>query len=282
MGQKALVIDVTKCTACFNCFMACKDEFAGQPWPPYSEAQPDNGQAWIFVGEIERGQYPRVKSTFIPQPCMLCEDPTCVRAAKNGAAYKREDGIVVLDPVKSKGQKQIVKACRYGRIFWNEELQIPQKCDYCVHLLEKGWKEPRCVEVCPARVFSFGEKEELKDLIAQAQVLHPEYRTSPAVYYIGLPGTFLSGSIFSADTRDCLEGIEVKLTDQKTGKSLKTTTNNYGDFDFDGLETGSKFIITIEAAGYLKMTLDDISIQKDLHLGNIYLTRKKRFENEYH
>ena len=196
MGQKALIIDVTKCTACFDCFMACKDEFAGQSQLPNSEAQPDTGQYWIFIDEIERGQFPRVKGTFVPQPCMLCEDPLCVKAAKNGAAYKRDDGIVIFDPEKSKGQKQIVTACRYGRAYWNEELGIPQKCTFCAHLLDKGWKEPRCVEICPARVFTFGEKEELAELIQKAEQLHPEYKTSPAVYYIGLPKNFIAGSIY--------------------------------------------------------------------------------------
>ena len=88
MKQKALIIDVTKCTACFDCFIACKDEFAGQSWLPYNEAQPDTGQYWIQVDEIERGQFPQVKGTFVPIPCMMCQDPLCVKAAKNNAAYK--------------------------------------------------------------------------------------------------------------------------------------------------------------------------------------------------
>ena len=275
MGQKALVIDVTKCTGCFNCFIACKDEFAGQSWLPYSEAQPDTGQHWISVDEIERGQFPHVKCTFVPQPCMLCQDPLCVKASKNGAAYKRDDGIVVLDPVKSKGQQQIMKACRYGRVFWNEELNIPQKCDFCVHLLEKGWKEPRCVEACPARVFTFGEKEDLVDLISKAEQLHPEYKSNPAVYYIGLPKAFISGSVFCAKSKDCLEGVEIILTDKKTDNELKTWTNNYGDFEFDGLEAGSTYRVTLKAAGYLTIVLGDIELPEDLHLGNLYLNKSQ-------
>jgi tetrathionate reductase subunit B len=275
MGQKVLVIDVSKCTACFNCFIACKDEFAGQSWLPYSEAQPDTGQHWISVDEIERGQFPHVKCTFVPQPCMLCRDPLCVKASRNGAAYKREDGIVILDPVKSKGQKQIVQACRYGRIFWNETLQIPQKCNFCVHLQEKGWKEPRCVEACPARVFTWGDKQDLKDLISKAEQLHPEYKSNPAVYYIGLPKTFISGSVFCAKSKDCLEGVEITLTDKKTENELKTRTNNYGDFEFDGLEAGSTYRVTLKAAGYLPMVLGDIELPKDLHLGNLYLNKSQ-------
>jgi Fe-S-cluster-containing dehydrogenase component len=271
MGQRALVIDVTKCTACFDCFIACKDEFAGQSWPPYSEAQPDTGQSWILVDEIERGQFPHVKGTFVPQPCMLCQDPLCVKAAKDGAAYRRADGIVIFDPQKSKGQKGIATACRHGRAFWNEELAIPQKCDFCAHLLDKGWKEPRCVEVCPARVFTFGEKDDLQELIAKAEPLHPEYKTDPAVYYIGLPKTFVSGSVYGNDTSDCLEGVEVTLVDKATGNGLFVKTNNYGDFEFDGLEAGCSYRLIMKAEGYYPVSFEDILLDKDLHLGNIFL-----------
>jgi tetrathionate reductase subunit B len=275
MGQKALIIDVTKCTACFNCFMACKDEFAGQSWLPYSEAQPDTGQAWINIEERERGQFPHVKSTFVTQPCMMCQDPSCLKAATNGAAYKTDDGIVIIDPVKSKGQKQIARACPYGRVFWNEEKQIPQKCDYCYHLLQKGWKEPRCVEACPARVFTFGEKDDLKDLIAKAAPLHPEYKTRPAVYYIGLPRNFISGSVFSADARECLENIPVQLLNRKSNSVISTVTNNYGDFEFEGLESGVVYNVSIKLEQYFAVIFDGITLEKSLHLGNIYLNRRK-------
>jgi tetrathionate reductase subunit B len=271
MKQKALVIDVTRCTACFNCHMACKDEFAGQAWPPYSEAQPHTGQQWISVEEIERGQFPHVRSTFVPQPCMLCQDPSCVKAAKDGGAYKRDDGIVIFDPEKSRGQKRIAAACRYGRAFWNEELGIPQKCDFCAHLLDKGWKEPRCVEVCPARALTFGDKDQLSDLIARAEPLHPEYKTSPAVYYIGLPRTFIAGSVFCSATRDCLEGVAVRLTEQATGRQWAATTDNYGDFEFDGLSAPSRYRLTVEKGAYRPKLYEDIDLTRDLYLGGIYL-----------
>lgn len=100
-------------------------------------------------------------------PCMHCEDPLCVKAAKNKAVYKRPDGIVIIDPEKAKGQKQIVSACPYSAIWWNEETQTPQKCTFCAHLLDQGWKVPRCVQACPTGALSFQslEENELKELI---------------------------------------------------------------------------------------------------------------------
>ena len=83
MGNKVFVVDVTKCTGCFNCFIACKDEFTDHPWPPYSGPQPETGHYWIKVDEVERGQFPRVKLSFIAQPCQHCSDPRCIKAARN-------------------------------------------------------------------------------------------------------------------------------------------------------------------------------------------------------
>jgi hypothetical protein len=120
-------------------------------------------------------------------------------------------------------------------------------------------------------VFTFGEKDELKELIAKAEPLHPEYKTNPAVYYIGLPKIFVSGSVFCYDSKDCLEGVEVALVDKATGDRLVVKTNNYGDFEFDGLEAGSSYRLIMKAEGYYSISFEDILLDKDLHLGNIFL-----------
>jgi Fe-S-cluster-containing dehydrogenase component len=33
---------------------------------------------------------------YLAEPCMQCENPPCITAATNGAAYKRPDGIVII------------------------------------------------------------------------------------------------------------------------------------------------------------------------------------------
>ena len=118
------------------------------------------GMNWIRVIERERGQYPVVKVAYTPITCMQCEDAPCIKAARNKAVYRRPDGIVIIDPVKAKGQKQIVTACPYRVIEWNEEKQIPQKCTLCAHMLDKGEKVPRCVESCPTDALVFGDLDD--------------------------------------------------------------------------------------------------------------------------
>src|SRR5512146_3186785 len=113
MSRYALLIDLNKCSGCYNCFLACRDEFYGNDYPGYSAAQPLHGQFWLQVQEIERGEYPKPKIAYVVKPCLQCEDAPCLIAAKDGAAYRRPDGIVMIDPDKAKGQEAIAKACPY-------------------------------------------------------------------------------------------------------------------------------------------------------------------------
>ena len=39
---------------------------------------------------------------YVPTMCNHCDDAPCIKAAQNGAIAKREDGIVIIDPVKAK------------------------------------------------------------------------------------------------------------------------------------------------------------------------------------
>ena len=76
------------------------------------------------------------------------------KANSPGAISKREDGIVIIDPEKAKGRKDLVNACPYGHIWWNDELQIPQAWPFDAHLIDRGWKAPRAVEVCATRAIT--------------------------------------------------------------------------------------------------------------------------------
>jgi Fe-S-cluster-containing dehydrogenase component len=147
MKKWHMVIDVARCHDCNDCFLADKDEFVDNEFPPYSAAQPWHGQRWMHIKRKERGQYPIVQTAYLPMPCMHCDEAPCLTA--DGAVYRREDGLVIIDPVKAKGRKEIVSSCPYSAVYWNEEKQLAQKCTGCAHLLDDGWTETRCSQVCP-------------------------------------------------------------------------------------------------------------------------------------
>ena len=105
MTTYSILIDVKKCSGCYNCFLACRDEYFGNEYPGYSAAQPLNGQFWMQIQELERGEYPKPKLDYIPKPCLHCQDAPCMGAATGGAVYRRKDGIVMIDPEKAKDPK---------------------------------------------------------------------------------------------------------------------------------------------------------------------------------
>lgn len=277
--MKTFVIDLDLCNGCRCCQLACKDEHVGNDWPPYAMSQPNVGQFWIKVNETERGSIPKVRVTYTPTPCMHCEDAPCMDAATNGAVYRRSDGMVIIDPVKSVGQRQLVESCPYGAIFWNESLRIPQKCTACAHILDgKGdipseypITVPRCVDSCPTGAIRFGEEAELKGLIAKAEALYPEHGTKPRVYYLNLPKKFITGEVFDPVADECLEGASVTAKDLENGSTYSTQTDEFGDFWLKNVEADRDYSLEIQRAGYVPKKTGPVRTSKDVNLGSIEL-----------
>jgi len=278
MKKWSLVIDVAKCHDCNNCFLACKDEYFDNDYPPHSVAQPRHGHRWIDILRKERGQYPKVDVGYLPYPCMHCDDAPCIENTKDKAIYKREDGIVIIDPKKAKGKKEIVDTCPYGVIYWNEEKKVPQKCTFCVHLLKAGWKEPRCVQACPTGCLSvmYAEDAQInkKKKSENLEVFRPELKSNPRVYYKNLyryTRSFIAGSVALKDKDECAEGARVTLTHESTKRTAVTATNNYGDFKFDDLgDKSGKYRLDIEFQGRKKETRV-IELETSINLGTIFL-----------
>ena len=280
MGKWNLIIDVAKCEECNNCFLACKDEHVDNDFLPYSVAQPRHGHRWIDIVVKERGQFPVIDVANLPVLCMHCDDAPCVRKS-GGAIYKMDNGIVIIDPGKARGQKEIVDSCPYGSIWWNEEKRVAQKCTFCAHLLAEGWKEPRCVQACPTGAMRFIETEEtqIQQMIGQEKLeaLHPEYKTKPRVYYKNLYRflkCFIGGDVAFQKNgiTDCAEGARVTLF-KDSQKIDEAVTDSFGDFKFDHLEENSgKYVVEAAYRDYAKKIVE-VDLSTSRNLGSILLTK---------
>jgi ferredoxin len=196
-------------------------------------------------------------------------------AAKDGAVYRRDDGIVIIDPEKAKGQDAIAAACPYRVIFWNAEAQLPQKCTLCAHRLDEGEKSPRCVESCPTGALVFGDLDDPKSDIAKlaananTEELRPEFNADPLVKYIGLPKRFVAGEVVLRDNQDeCAQGVTVSIFGG--GVEMKTKTDLFGDFEFEGLAKNETYKVSIRADGYAAKQIV-LTTRKDVNLGEIVL-----------
>ena len=276
MTRLGLLIDVTRCSGCHNCFLACRDEHYGNDYPGYSAAQPLDGQFWMQIKEVESGKYPRPRLNYIPIPCQHCQSAPCIDAAKDGAVYRRDDGIVLIDPEKARGQDQIVASCPYRVIYWNAALELPQKCGMCAQRLDQGDKQPRCSEACPTGAMVFGDLDDPASEISlrlkevEPETFHPEYETGPLVQYVGLPGRMVAGEVVLDGSDVCAAGVTVKLEGE--GERHETATLAYGDFAFEGLPRGKTYTVTVAHDGYEPQSFV-VKTHTDVDLGEIVLAR---------
>lgn len=248
MEKWNLIADVARCGNCNNCVLATGDEHVGNEYAGYSAPHAVQGAPVLRIRRKVRGATPMVDTAYLPTPCMHCDRAPCIEASgADGAIVKRADGIVIIDPVRAKGRRELVAACPYGAIVWNEEQQVPQNWIFEAHRLDAGATTLRIAEVCPTEVFELvkctdaamrerATREELR-------VLRPELGTAPRVWYRHLERfdhCFIGGTVTArrGDVVDCLEGATVELHRAGT-VAARTTTDAFGDFRFDGLAPGS-------------------------------------------
>ena len=157
-----MVIDLRTCDGCEMCTRSCQQRHELR-----------DEQTWIKV-------YPMTDSsggTFpMPRPCMMCEDPPCLKVCPVGATLRTDEGLVLVDQETCIGSRACMAACPYeARYFnWSEPLpskrmpmpstpEMPHqkkgtvaKCVLCADRLPYG-ELPACVSGCPMGVLYIGD-----------------------------------------------------------------------------------------------------------------------------
>lgn len=210
MTRYGMVIDLNRCIACTGCVAACAT-FHALP----------KSVMWNTMVYSEKGTYPNVSRLQMSKACQQCDNTPCVKVCPTGAAFKRADGIVMVDYSKCIGCKYCVAACPYdARSFTgtvqpffdsgftsfengspNQVSGVAQKCTFCADKIDAAVKagltpgvdraaSPACVNTCMAGARYFGDLDDPNSNVSQiianrkAQQLLPELGTQPKVYYI--------------------------------------------------------------------------------------------------
>lgn len=256
MAKKAFLIDVDRCNGCHNCQIACKDEHCGQSWLPYAAEQPDTGQFWCKVEQTVHGTVPKVNMTYLP---LIGAQDDALADFASDVVTVREDGVMYIDPEKARGRKDI--ADRFDGVFWNEELQIPQGCAGCAHLLDDGWAVPRCVDACAMGALRFVDVDKVAEELAKAERLAP----GSHVYYLNLPKRWIAGQVIDPMRDEVVIGAKVTLVDA-AGNKRETLTDDFGDFWFKKIEPG-KYSLTVEDDRFVTRQFDADCTDEDVNLG---------------
>jgi len=166
---KAMLIDVSKCTACRACQVACKawNDLPGEVTvclgcydnPP--DLSPDTWNRIAFW-EIERDD--RLAWVFRPVRCMHCTDAPCVRVCPTGALFHHPDGFTAYDESRCNGCGYCTQFCPYGvphlkdGSLWGKGQST--KCTFCQDRVTNGL-EPACAKACPTGAIKFGDRAAL-------------------------------------------------------------------------------------------------------------------------
>ncbi|MBR9728152.1 4Fe-4S dicluster domain-containing protein [Shewanella intestini] len=187
-----MVIDLRRCTGCQSCEVSCAIE------NNLDEGINRNKVKRLSVGNKDK------KSLMVPMQCGQCEQPTCVPVCPVDATYKADNGIVVVDYDKCIKCGRCVKACAYDARSMKGRKSAPEKCNFCYQRLEAGLL-PACVESCIGSSRVFGDlnnpTSNVSKLLKQnkAFALLAEEKTSPNVFYIGLPEKLNNKKIIKLD-----------------------------------------------------------------------------------
>ena len=212
MTRYVMVADLRRCVGCQTCTAGCRHVNATVP-----------GVQWRKVLDLESGEYPDVRRSFVPVGCMHCADPPCMHVCPTTATRRRDDGIVTIDYGLCIGCAYCAVACPYqarykvtrprfaygrGRRMPNEarreepaRIGVVQKCTFCSDRIDAGIEKglapgvdpeatPACVNSCIADALTFGDSEDpdskVSHLLRETKHfrMHEELETDPGFYYL--------------------------------------------------------------------------------------------------
>lgn len=182
MTQKGFFIDVSRCTGCRTCSVACADKNGTPPGQDFRRVIEFEGGSW--KADKNGAWRQDVFAYYVSIGCNECADPACVKVCPTKAHHKRaEDGLVLIDESKCIGCGLCSKACPYGVPQLNTKKRKMTKCDACLDRTTKGLN-PVCVESCPERAIEFGDIEALRrthGTLAAIAPLPDAARTKPSL-----------------------------------------------------------------------------------------------------
>ena len=168
MAEKTKVIDLSKCTGCRGCQLACKQ------WNQQPARQTENRgtyqnppdlqfNTWTLIRFQEIVETDSLKWLFRKDGCMHCTDAACVKVCPSGALHHTEYGTVGIHNERCIGCKECVSACPFDIPRYDTATDKVYKCDLCLTRIQAAL-EPACVKACPTGALKFGDKSDMLKL----------------------------------------------------------------------------------------------------------------------
>jgi len=164
MAEYIKLIDVTKCTGCRGCQVACKQwnglpaevtGFTGSLQNPADLSY----DTWCLIRFDELEKDGKLKWIMRHDACMHCDWPACAKACPSpGALTRTDEGAVVHNPKFCIGCKSCAVACPFEIPKYSKAEDKIAKCTLCYDRITDG-RQPACVTACNTGALQFGAKE---------------------------------------------------------------------------------------------------------------------------
>jgi len=171
MREAIFVIDLSRCTGCGACSIACKDR-----------ADLSDDVDWLHIEATEGGAYPNPTLTYRVLHCFHCAAPECLKVCPTSAIARDKEGWVQIDDELCIACEACLEACPFGAISLCAQ-GTACKCDGCTDQVKNGFA-PTCVRACPMRALQYGPQQAAS---LDNRIVDPgfdDHGLSPAVLYV--------------------------------------------------------------------------------------------------
>ena len=196
MAEKTKLIDLSKCTGCRGCQLACK-QWNQQPASQTAQLgtyqnPPDlQSSTWTLIRFQEVADKDNVKWLFRKDGCMHCTDAACVKVCPSAALHYTEYGTVGIHHERCIGCKECITACPFDTPRYDATTDKIYKCDLCIGRLTAN-QSPACVLSCPTGALTIGAKDAMirkayarvKELGGDANVYGDKFVDGTHVIYV--------------------------------------------------------------------------------------------------
>lgn len=190
MSGKSFFVDLTKCTACRGCQVACKQWNklpAEQTRNHGSHQNPMDVSAitykTVHMKEVADDKGFMAAWLFFPEQCRHCTEPPCKMTADtydDQAILQDEATGTITFTERTKDLpdfEEIRESCPYNIPRQDATTKVMTKCTMCFDRVQNGLV-PACVQSCPTGSMNFGDREEMLELaekrLAEVQKKYPE------------------------------------------------------------------------------------------------------------